>query len=309
MHMARKKPRKSPPGRPRRHDRSPPKSDLDRRVEDFSEEVGRIGESFGKGMERMGDDWSRRGCRSHSWFRHTFGILGPLLSSILGIVLLSLLVWVIIPVNAAVQSDMLANIHLFLSGNLGFFFLLMLFFSYASYISECCPRAYFVLSPLITAVSIVIAFWIAAQAISIVNFSLAIPTLSMVSLYIMESIPFLFAVGLLLGLVGVILRQYSKGAASCCPPHVAGKVQMSRVQAKRRIAEEPETPSGAVRRLYRSGRDKVLGGVCGGIAEYLGIDPVVIRILWIIMCFLWGVGILLYIICWIIIPRNPKHRW
>ena len=44
-----------------------------------------------------------------------------------------------------------------------------------------------------------------------------------------------------------------------------------------------------------------LHGVCGGIAEYLGVDPVIIRILWIIGTFAWGFGILLYIICWIII--------
>ena len=55
----------------------------------------------------------------------------------------------------------------------------------------------------------------------------------------------------------------------------------------------------------------LLGGVCGGIAEYLEIDPVVIRVLWIAGTILsFGVGgLILYIIMWIIIPRNPKHKW
>ena len=63
------------------------------------------------------------------------------------------------------------------------------------------------------------------------------------------------------------------------------------------------------KRLYRSGKDKILGGVCGGIAEYINVDPVIIRLLWIFALFAWGIGILPYIIAWIIIPRNPRHKW
>lgn len=64
-----------------------------------------------------------------------------------------------------------------------------------------------------------------------------------------------------------------------------------------------------IRRLYRSGENRVLGGVCGGIAEYLHTDPVIIRLLWVLATLLWGFGILLYIIAWIIMPRNPRHKW
>ena len=64
-----------------------------------------------------------------------------------------------------------------------------------------------------------------------------------------------------------------------------------------------------VKRLYRSGKDKLLGGVCGGVGEYLGVDPVLIRLLWVIAALGWGTGILAYIIAWIIIPRNPNHKW
>ena len=64
-----------------------------------------------------------------------------------------------------------------------------------------------------------------------------------------------------------------------------------------------------MRRLYRSGNDKILGGVCGGLGEYFGIDPTLIRLAWIIFSLVYGSGILAYIIAWIIIPRNPNHRW
>lgn len=60
------------------------------------------------------------------------------------------------------------------------------------------------------------------------------------------------------------------------------------------------------RRLYRSRRDRQLAGVAGGIAEYLEIDPTVVRILWILSVFLGGFGILLYIIMAFIVPLDPR---
>jgi len=65
------------------------------------------------------------------------------------------------------------------------------------------------------------------------------------------------------------------------------------------------------KRLYRSGKDKVLGGVRGGIAEYFGIDPTIVRLIWVFGTLLsvGAPGILLYIIAWAIIPRNPSHTW
>ncbi|MBQ2801182.1 MAG: PspC domain-containing protein [Lachnospiraceae bacterium] len=56
------------------------------------------------------------------------------------------------------------------------------------------------------------------------------------------------------------------------------------------------------KRLYRSNNNKVLLGICGGIGEYLNVDPVVIRLLWVIFCCMGGSGVLAYIIAAIIIP-------
>lgn len=64
-----------------------------------------------------------------------------------------------------------------------------------------------------------------------------------------------------------------------------------------------------MKRLYRSGKEKVLGGVCGGLGEYFGIDPTIVRLLWILFFLAYGAGVLAYIIAWIIIPKNPKHKW
>ncbi len=60
-----------------------------------------------------------------------------------------------------------------------------------------------------------------------------------------------------------------------------------------------------MKKIYRSKSQKIIGGVCGGLGEYLDIDPVIIRIIWFIL-LLGGVGLLAYIIAWIIIPIEPE---
>jgi len=60
------------------------------------------------------------------------------------------------------------------------------------------------------------------------------------------------------------------------------------------------------KRLYRSNTNRILGGVCGGIAEYFNVDPVIIRLIWIVFTVIYGFGILLYLIAWVIIPRSPE---
>ncbi len=58
------------------------------------------------------------------------------------------------------------------------------------------------------------------------------------------------------------------------------------------------------KRLYRTEKDRVLGGVCGGIAEYFDVDPVLVRLLWVAFTLAFGGGLLAYIIGWIIIPKK-----
>jgi len=58
------------------------------------------------------------------------------------------------------------------------------------------------------------------------------------------------------------------------------------------------------KRLFRSKSNRIIAGVCGGVGEYFGIDPTVVRLLWVLFTFLGGSGILAYIICWIVIPEE-----
>ena len=57
-------------------------------------------------------------------------------------------------------------------------------------------------------------------------------------------------------------------------------------------------------KLHKSTRDKKVAGVCGGLAEYLGIDPTIVRLVWALMVFGWGVGVPLYIVCAIVLPEE-----
>ena len=61
-----------------------------------------------------------------------------------------------------------------------------------------------------------------------------------------------------------------------------------------------------VKRLYRSKKNRIIAGVCGGIAEYLDTDPTLIRLLWILITVFSMVlpGIIAYLICWVIIPEE-----
>lgn len=60
-------------------------------------------------------------------------------------------------------------------------------------------------------------------------------------------------------------------------------------------------------RLYRSTTDKVIGGVCGGLGKYLNLDPVIVRVLFVLLAVFGGSGVLVYIILWIVIPEQKYN--
>ncbi len=62
------------------------------------------------------------------------------------------------------------------------------------------------------------------------------------------------------------------------------------------------------KKLYRSKKDSIIAGVCGGIAEYFQLDSTLVRLLAILVVFLGGAGVIAYIVAWIIIPQNPEQE-
>lgn len=61
-----------------------------------------------------------------------------------------------------------------------------------------------------------------------------------------------------------------------------------------------------MKKLYRSRRNSMIAGVCGGIGEYLNVDPTLIRLLWVLLGLAGGTGVLVYIAAAIIIPDESK---
>ena len=63
------------------------------------------------------------------------------------------------------------------------------------------------------------------------------------------------------------------------------------------------------KRLYRSRKDRKIGGVCGGIGEYSNIDPTVVRLIAVLLLLPGGLpGLIPYIILWVVVPENPRQK-
>ena len=60
------------------------------------------------------------------------------------------------------------------------------------------------------------------------------------------------------------------------------------------------------KKLYRSKKNRKIAGVCGGIAEYFDIDPIIIRLITLILVLSAGGGLIAYIIAWIVVPEEPE---
>lgn len=58
-----------------------------------------------------------------------------------------------------------------------------------------------------------------------------------------------------------------------------------------------------MKKLYKSSDDKMICGVCGGVAEYIGMDPTIVRLLWVLFSLSGGAGVLLYIIAALVMPE------
>lgn len=60
-----------------------------------------------------------------------------------------------------------------------------------------------------------------------------------------------------------------------------------------------------VKKLYRSKNQRMIAGVCGGLAEYFNIDPTWVRLFFILLLFVGGSALLVYLILWLIVPQSP----
>lgn len=66
-------------------------------------------------------------------------------------------------------------------------------------------------------------------------------------------------------------------------------------------------PVQARKRLLRSRSEHWIAGVCGGIAEYFDLDVVLVRVVWLVVAFFGGGGVIAYLVCWIVMPQEPER--
>ena len=63
-----------------------------------------------------------------------------------------------------------------------------------------------------------------------------------------------------------------------------------------------------MKKLYLSSTDRKIGGICGGLGEYFKKDSTLFRVLFVLIALLWGLGIIAYLLMWLIIPKSPKVK-
>ncbi|MBK6324207.1 PspC domain-containing protein [Candidatus Aalborgicola defluviihabitans] len=80
-------------------------------------------------------------------------------------------------------------------------------------------------------------------------------------------------------------------------------------QAKARLLQQPETPrpnASSLNGLRRSNVDRWLGGVCGGLARFSGVDAWLWRLAFTLLVIMAGTGLLVYVLMWILVPLEPE---
>lgn len=174
------------------------------RGEDFGEEMAELGERFGRRMERRGRRWGESG---RNWWFRTFGFVGPLIASIVGIVLLAVGIFVLKFVNFILGSAFILALADFLYANIALFFAVFLFTNYNEYFSRRFWKTYWMISPIMTGVSLVVAFWIIAWMITLINIVPKLAVLNTIANLINANLLTLFVVVFALGYIFMFIGK------------------------------------------------------------------------------------------------------
>jgi hypothetical protein len=175
-----------------------------KRGEDFGEEMADLGERFGRRMQRRGREWGRHG--RNWWYMH-FGFAGPLIASVVGIILLVVAIVILKIVNFVLGSSFITAIAGFLYANIYLFFGIFLFTNYNEYFSKHFRSAYWMITPVTAGISLVIAFWIIASMLTLINVVPHLAILTTIANFINANLLTIFVIVLVLGYVFVIIGR------------------------------------------------------------------------------------------------------
>jgi len=234
-------------------------------------------------------------------FDRTFKVGGPLIKTFLGMIFLLL----IIEISRALSggSDFAGSFAEFLNDSLLLFFLIILLSSYSGYLSRSYPREHSALAPLIAAVVVTFYLWVVANVFDLLGASDGNETLSTMGDLLFSILYIIFLLILLLGYIGVIMRSERIGPVHRTYPAPPSTDGPSAQPMAGTAGPQPAYYPG--RRLGRSSQNKIIAGVCGGMAEHFNSDPFIIRVLWVIGAILsLGTFVLVYLILAIVLPKN-----
>lgn len=228
-------------------------------------------------------------------FDRTFKAAGPLIKTFLVTIFLLL----VIEISQALSADshFAESFGDFLSGNLLVFFVIILISSYSGYYSRLYPKEHSFVSPIIAAVVVTFFLWVAANVfIFIGEDSVGNEVLVTMGDVLMSILYIIFLLILLLGYISVIMNLQK--APLPVPPSGPGMAPPA--------SSVPPAEYQPVKRLMRSSRDRIVAGVCGGMAEYFGTDPFLVRVLWVVgLIASLGAFLLAYLVLAIVLPRSP----
>ncbi|MFH1106668.1 MAG: PspC domain-containing protein [Candidatus Micrarchaeota archaeon] len=272
--------------------RSQQKAEFKRRAREARDEMRCIGEGFGDHVER----------RFGRWY---YSPWSAVFSFVLGILGLAFAIWVLGWTYAQTGIQVLGALGRFFYENFAAFVLLTALSSLIEFVSRANRTANRLLWPVSFGMACAVIAWIFSSLVLEGEVFASNADVWDLAVLVNSHLLGVFALFALIGYFGVLL-----GVAVCrrrgrC---IERGGHMAMKEKSGRPASSTASPIKG-KRLYRSGNEKILGGVCGGIAEYLGIDPTIVRLVWVLLSLAWGAGIVLYIIMWIITPRNPNHRW
>ncbi len=265
----------------------------------FGEEVERLGEKVGREAEEASK--AKMGLIDHS-----LGILGPLVSSLIGLLLLILLIW--IATVPLAEVNWIKDIGDFCLENLVFFFFVGIMLSYTAYLSRRYHQDFRWVSPILNATAAAIGFWVLVHIFDILYQDVGSPLFLDYANIANFLIPASFVFVLLFGYILLLLQVANEGFRNKPDPNNPAILE-SKTGPVRTLLPTPEPGSNSVKDgPHRSARDKLIAGICGGLAEYFHINTTALRFIFAVLIpFTLGNVIIAYFVLWVVIPRDPKE--